>query len=85
FTTPVTLSVGAPPDLQVSLSPAVVTPPGTALLTITDTHPGPDLLPGILYTLPISATSGDVTRTASISLLVGGARVYVPVIVKGSG
>jgi hypothetical protein len=40
------------------------------------------LTPGILYTLPISATGSGVTQTTTVKLLVGGTQVYLPVIVK---
>ena len=34
------------------------------------------------HTLPISATGSGVTQTTTVNLLVGGAQVYLPVIVK---
>jgi hypothetical protein len=40
------------------------------------------LLPGVWYTLPITATGASVTQTASVNLLVGGVRVWLPVIFK---
>lgn len=76
----VTLTATSPsPDLTLELTPAQVTVPGQAALTVTDHHPGPTLLPGLWYAIPITAT-GSITRTASVNLLVGGARVRLPII-----
>ncbi len=66
------------PSLTLSLVPSVVTPPGQATLTITDTHVGTALLPGLWYTVLITATGGGFTQTSSVDLLVGGKRVYLP-------
>jgi len=40
------------------------------------------LLPGVWYTVPITGTGGGLTSTTDVNLLVGGARVYLPLIVK---
>ena len=69
------------PSLTLQLVPTSVIPPGQATLTVTDSHTGPTLLPGLWYTVPITATDG-VTQTTSVSLLVGGARLYLPLIMK---
>jgi hypothetical protein len=83
FTYPVTLIAASPsPSLTLSLAPPIVTPPDQATLTVTDTHPGLALLPGLWYTVPITGTGGGVTSPASVNLLVGGVRVYLPLIVK---
>lgn len=68
--------------LTLSLAPTAVDPPGQATLTLTDTHPGPTLLPGLWYTVPITASGGGCTQTTSVGLLVGGARIYLPLILK---
>lgn len=82
FSGPVTLDAGAPdPSLTVQLAPAAVIPPGHAVLTVTDTHSGSALLPGLWHTIPITATS-NVVRTAGVRLLVGGAQNYLPVVLK---
>jgi hypothetical protein len=82
FTAAVALTTASPsPALALGLDPTVVSPPGQAHLTITDTHAGP-LLPGVWYTIPITATGGAVTQTADLQLLVGGARVYLPIALR---
>ncbi len=83
FTSTVSLTTGSPPpNLQVSLSPGSLTPPGPATLTLTDTHVISPLIPGVWHNLLVTATGGGFTRTATVSLLVGGARAYLPVILK---
>jgi hypothetical protein len=83
FSSTVTLStIGPPSGLLLSLSPGNLTPPGQATLILTDTHPAGPLLPGLWYSIPVTGAGGNVTRTTTISLLVGGARTYLPVILK---
>jgi len=83
FSATVALVAASPsPSLTLSLAPTAVDPPGQAMLTLTDTHPGPTLLPGLWYTVPITATGGGSTQTTSVGLLVGGARIYLPLILK---
>jgi hypothetical protein len=83
FSATVTLVAASPsPSLAVELSPTVVTPPASALLTLTDTHPAGLLLPGLWYSVPITAAGGGLTQTATVGLLVGGTRTYLPVILK---
>lgn len=83
FSSTVTLNAGSPPSgLQLSLSPSSLTPPEkVATLVLTDTSGGP-ALPGLWHTLLVTATGGSFTRTASIDLLVGGTRIYLPLILK---
>jgi hypothetical protein len=82
FTATVTLTAASPsPSLTLSLTPTSVTPPAQATLALTDTHTG-TLLPGLWYTIPITGTGGTVTQTTSACLLVGGMRVYLPVILR---
>jgi len=82
FSAAVTLVAASPsPSLTLSLAPAVVAPPGTATLTVTDSHSEP-LLPGLTYAVPITATGGGVTQTVQAGLLVGGARCYLPLVLK---
>jgi hypothetical protein len=69
------------PSLTLQLAPAQVIPPGQAILTLTDSHPGPTLPSGLWYVVPLTATDG-VTQTTSVRLLVGGVRVYLPLILK---
>jgi hypothetical protein len=82
FTASVHLAVNNPsPDLIVSLSQTDGIPPFQSSLAITDTHTGPTL-PGLWYTLPITATGDTVTQATSVTLLVAGARLYLPIVMK---
>jgi hypothetical protein len=83
FTATVTLVAASPsPSLTVYLNPAALTPPGQATLSITDSHPGPTLLPGVWYTVPITASGGSITQSTGVRLLVGGARIRLPILLK---
>ncbi|GAB4462389.1 MAG: hypothetical protein Fur0044_53870 [Anaerolineae bacterium] len=83
FTSSVTLTPNSsPPNLQVSLLPGSLTPPGPATFILTDTHPSGSLVPGVWHNLLVTATGGGFTRTATVSLLVGGTRTYLPIIQK---
>jgi len=79
------LSFSPSPSLTFSLVPTAVTPAEQATLTVTDTHPGPTLVPGVWYTIPVTATGGGVTQTTNVGLLVGGARIYLPLVVRAYG
>jgi hypothetical protein len=46
---------------------------------VTDTHPSGS---AAWYTIPITATGGAMTHYASVGVLVGGVRVYLPIIRK---
>jgi hypothetical protein len=77
-----TLVAASPdPSLTVQLVPTSIAPSGYATLTATDSHTSP-LLPSVWYNIPITAT-GSMTQTTSVNLLVGGAQVYLPVVLKG--
>jgi len=83
FSGTITLTAGNPsPDLNLSLSPTSFTTSGSATLTVTDTHPTGPLLPGLFYTIPLTASDGSTSRETGVSLLVGGARTYLPVVLK---
>ncbi|MCK6627855.1 MAG: VCBS repeat-containing protein [Anaerolineae bacterium] len=71
----------APGELNISPSSQTLTPPGQVNLTVADSSPGSPV-PGQWYNIPIVATGGGFTRTATISLLVGGTRTYLPLIQK---
>ena len=80
FSGVVQLSSSSPsPSLTVKVVPDSVTPPGQATLVITDTHSGP-LVPGLWYTIPISAASNGITQTVGVQLLVGGPRIHLPLV-----
>lgn len=70
------------PSLILGLAPSAIEPGGQATLVLTDTHTGPVLLPGLWYNIPITGTGGGSTQLVSVGLLVGGTRVYLPLIVK---
>lgn len=74
-------TISPPPGLLLNLSPSSLTPPGQVTLTLTDTHSG-SLPSGLWYTIPVTATGGSFTRNTSVNLLVGGARIYLPTILK---
>ncbi len=85
FSSPLTLTIQLPSALTYTVSPTTLTfPYGQAALVVTDLHTGTALLPGEWYTLAVTATSGSLTHThrASANLLVGGARVYLPLVMK---
>jgi hypothetical protein len=83
FTGNVTVTASSPsPSLTLHLSSLVIALPNTVTLMVTDTHPIGPLLPGVAYSLPITATGGSMTKTLSVGLLVGGVRVYLPVVLK---
>jgi len=82
FTETVTLIASSPsPSLILSIDPLSLDPPGQATLTITDTHSGP-LLPGLWYSIPVTGTAGEISEQVTVSLLVGGTRVYLPLVVR---
>ncbi|MCG3212660.1 MAG: hypothetical protein FOGNACKC_06335 [Anaerolineae bacterium] len=81
FSQPVALSAAVSPALSLQLKPSGVSTTSSAVVTLTDTHSG-QLLPGVWHTLWLTATGGGLTQTAQAWLLVGGSRVYLPVVVK---
>lgn len=76
----VTLTVGSVPSLTIALDPVVLASGVSATLTVTDAHPGTLLVPGVCYTIPITASGGGLARSTAVRLLVGGRRVYLPLI-----
>ena len=79
----VTLSIASPsPSLLVTLNPLTLAVGDNATLTVTSAHSG-TLVPGLWYTIPITGTGGGFVRTANVGLLVGGARVYLPLVLRG--
>jgi hypothetical protein len=75
------VSTSPSPSLTLNLHPSAVVPSGRATLTVTDTHTG-TLLPGLWYTVPITATGDGVTQATHVDLLVGGTRVHLPSVAK---
>ena len=83
FSATVTLTVANPaPSLTLNLTPTVFVPPDQAMLTITDAHTGSTLLPGSWYTVSITGTGGGLTQMTGVGLLVGGTRIYLPLILR---
>lgn len=83
ITTTLALLTSSPsPSLTLSLNPGSVGPGEQATLTVTDLHPAGSLPAGLWYTLPVTAAGNGLTHTTTVDLLVGGAQVYLPVIVK---
>ncbi len=79
FNSVITVTASSPsPSLTVKLSNATVTPPMTITLTITDAHPLGS--PPLVYAIPITATGGPVTHAASVSVLINGLKVYLPLV-----
>jgi hypothetical protein len=82
FSDTVALTHGpAPPGLLLSLEPTAVPPGSAATLTLTDTHSG-TLLPGLAHTLTLTGAGASATATETVRLLVGGARLYLPAVIK---
>ena len=80
----VTLTAASPaPSLTLTLDPAVVAPGGgSATLTVADSHGGSALVPGLRYSIPVTGSGGGFTDTVSLDVLVGGARLYLPTVMK---
>ena len=85
WTGPITITSSSPsPSVTIglngSIAAAVMPVPGSITLIVTDTHSIGS--PPIWYSIPITATGGGVTQVTQAGLLVGGARVYLPVTLK---
>jgi hypothetical protein len=79
----VTLTATSPSsDLDVALGSTLVALGEVVTLTLTDTHTGPVLMPGLWYSVPITGTGGGFRQTASVALLVGGTRVHLPLVAR---
>ena len=74
-----------PKSVELDLTPASVTPPGQAVLRVTHVKPGSALFPGEWHTLAISASGNGSEKTVSVGLLVGGSRVYLPLLTRAKG
>jgi hypothetical protein len=80
-----TLTATSPsPFLGVSLSSPVLVAGEVVTLTVSDGHIEPVILPAVAYTVPVTATSGGYAATTSVRLSVGGAWVYLPLILKSN-
>jgi hypothetical protein len=68
-----------PSGLTGHLSQASLTGTETATLAITDTH---TTAPGIWYSIEVSGSGGGFSSSANVGLLVGGDKLYLPVLNK---
>ncbi len=69
------------PMLIMQLTPNAISLSEQAILTITDTHPaGSPLSPGLWYTVPITGAGGGLQVIASAGILIGGTRIYLPIL-----
>ena len=78
--------VDTPPEVLATPGPSpspILAPSTTETLTVADGHFG-TIIPALTYTLPFSATGGGFTETTSVRLFVGGARIYLPIILRNS-
>lgn len=83
FGSTVDISVSPPSsDLQLSLSDTTVSPPADVILTVTDTHPAGSLSSGEWYKLTLTGSSGSNSYNTTADLLVGGTRVYLPLVLR---
>jgi hypothetical protein len=77
----VALVAGNPsPSLTLDLDPAVIGGDATAALTINHSQSAPTLPSGEWYTVPITGAGGGFAQSTSVGLLVGGRRIYLPVV-----
>ena len=81
WNSPLTITASSPsPSVTIGLSGSIVNVPGAITLIVTDTHPAGS--PAVWYSIPITATGSGVTHAVNAGLLVGGARVYLPLVRK---
>lgn len=64
--------------MTVKLSQAIITPPITITLTITDSHANNSV--PLIYSIPITATGDSMTHYTSVSVLVNGLKVFLPIV-----
>jgi hypothetical protein len=84
FADAVTLVVASSsPSLVLSLAPTIIHPPGSAILTVADTHVGAPL-PGVWHTVSITGTGGGFAQSMSVKVLVGGSRAYFPLVARSN-
>jgi hypothetical protein len=80
----VTLEAGqsSPAGLEVTVTPATIAAPGgTALITLRDRTNG-DSGQSTVYTVPVTASNGQETRTAELAVLVNGQFIYLPSVLR---
>ena len=83
--TTVTLSAVSPsPDLVVQVTPTTLQVPGQITVTLVDLHAVGTLAAGLWHSVPLTATGSGFSQATTMGLLVGGQRVYLPIILKSS-
>jgi len=81
FSGNITLTLSITPAMNYSIQPENIAVPATATLTLTDTHTG-TLHPGIIHIVTVTAIDRGDTQTATARILVGGWRLYLPLILR---
>lgn len=71
-------------DLSFQWGATEIAPGSSTSLTVTHYGTETVMLPGLWRTIPMTATGGNITWKRSIRLLIGGSRIYLPVLVKSS-
>ena len=75
----VALTVASPsPSLTVTLSSGTIAP--GMVVTLTISHDGSPAGQNLWHTIPVTGTGGGFTRTTRVRLLVGGTRLYLPLV-----
>lgn len=69
------------PDITWSLSQPSILPGQTATLTVTDLRNG-TLSPGVWHTISLTGTNSNLSLETEVTLLVGGERTFLPVILR---
>jgi hypothetical protein len=78
---PVTVeAVSLDPRFELTLDRTVVSSDGEVTLAVADTKGEA----GGIHSVPITVTGGGFTQTTSVELLVGGSKIYLPLVVRGS-
>jgi hypothetical protein len=84
YSGPFDLGANAPTDnLRSAFSPPAVGTGETATMIVTDTHGGAVLMPGQWHRITVYAHGDGYSRSTWAELLVGGARAFLPLVVKG--
>jgi hypothetical protein len=77
------LTVGNPnPKLDVSINPPSITKEQIGVIAITNTYTDTLMSPGIWHTLPVTATGTSLSLSGQVQLLVGGVRIFLPMVIK---
>lgn len=70
------------PDLSFELTATEILPGNSVLLTVTHHNTDTVVLSGLWHTIPVTAVGGNITWVRSVSLLIGGDRIYLPLLIK---